>query len=319
MTAAQLSGPGAPGMSHPKLTPMMEQYLRMRAEVPENTVLFYRMGDFYELFFEDAVRVGEALDIAVTRRAKHEGQPIPMCGVPVHSSGGYIRKLLEKGIAVAVCEVLEPRDHARTAPSRGGARTRMVKRGIVSVRMAESTPTTPGPFQTALEAHQRTMAVEADAGRPVRLDERLAAFARIEQEESYNGEPPRFFRLDHEGTNYEVAAYTVSRGTLFAFHTFGETEDGLCAVPSPVNIHGCGMETRLVPPGAELETVGREVLEAFVERVRYRRRREDENVITSGAKVINQPQVPSSSTFRNAASSRALVNSSAKSASNESL
>ena len=67
------------------VTPMMAQYLEIRRETP-GALLFYRMGDFYEMFFEDAVAAAEALDIALTRRGFHLGQPIPMCGVPVHAA-----------------------------------------------------------------------------------------------------------------------------------------------------------------------------------------------------------------------------------------
>ena len=69
-----------------KLTPMMAQFLAIKEGVGPEAVLFYRMGDFYELFFDDAVRAAAALDIALTKRGKHLGEPIPMCGVPVHSS-----------------------------------------------------------------------------------------------------------------------------------------------------------------------------------------------------------------------------------------
>jgi len=69
-----------------KLTPMMAQFMGIKDEVGPEALLFYRMGDFYELFFDDAVRAAAALDIALTKRGKHLGEPIPMCGVPVHSS-----------------------------------------------------------------------------------------------------------------------------------------------------------------------------------------------------------------------------------------
>ena len=67
------------------VTPMMAQYLDIKAQYPD-ALLFYRMGDFYEMFFEDAVNAAEALDIALTKRGKHEGNDIPMCGVPVHAA-----------------------------------------------------------------------------------------------------------------------------------------------------------------------------------------------------------------------------------------
>ena len=87
-------------------TPMMAQYLGIKAEYPD-ALLFYRMGDFYEMFFDDAVAASGALDIALTRRGKHLEQDIPMCGVPVHSAEGYFLTLIRKGFRVAVCEQME--------------------------------------------------------------------------------------------------------------------------------------------------------------------------------------------------------------------
>uniref|UniRef100_UPI0025BFEA4C DNA mismatch repair protein MutS n=1 Tax=Marivivens sp. TaxID=1978374 RepID=UPI0025BFEA4C len=88
------------------VTPMMAQYLEIKAAHP-GALLFYRMGDFYEMFFEDAVAASEALDIALTKRGKHDDEDIPMCGVPVHAAEGYLLTLIRKGFRVAVCEQLE--------------------------------------------------------------------------------------------------------------------------------------------------------------------------------------------------------------------
>ncbi|WP_074039073.1 DNA mismatch repair protein MutS [Marivivens sp. JLT3646] len=85
---------------------MMAQYLEIKAAHP-GALLFYRMGDFYEMFFEDAVAASEALDIALTKRGKHDDEDIPMCGVPVHAAEGYLLTLIRKGFRVAVCEQLE--------------------------------------------------------------------------------------------------------------------------------------------------------------------------------------------------------------------
>ncbi len=84
-------------------TPMMQQYLRIKAEHP-NDIVFYRMGDFYELFFDDAKRASQILDITLTARGKANGNPIPMCGVPFHAAEGYLGKLVKQGISVAICE-----------------------------------------------------------------------------------------------------------------------------------------------------------------------------------------------------------------------
>ena len=84
-------------------TPMMQQYLRIKSEFP-HMLLFYRMGDFYELFFDDARKVSELLDITLTARGKSNGQPIPMAGVPYHAAENYLAKLVKLGESVAICE-----------------------------------------------------------------------------------------------------------------------------------------------------------------------------------------------------------------------
>jgi DNA mismatch repair protein MutS len=84
-------------------TPMMAQYLRVKAQHP-NELVFYRMGDFYELFFDDAKKASAILDITLTARGKSNGDPIPMAGIPFHSADGYLAKLVKEGISVAICE-----------------------------------------------------------------------------------------------------------------------------------------------------------------------------------------------------------------------
>lgn len=87
-------------------TPMMAQYLDIKAQYPD-ALLFYRMGDFYEMFFDDAVAAAQALDIALTKRGKHDGQDIAMCGVPHHAAEGYLLTLIRKGFRVAIAEQME--------------------------------------------------------------------------------------------------------------------------------------------------------------------------------------------------------------------
>jgi len=94
------------------MTPMMAQYHRIKAEHPDD-LLFYRMGDFYELFFEDAVKAAQALDIALTKRGKNEGEDIPMCGVPAHAVEGYLARLVRQGFRVAICEQVENPEEAK--------------------------------------------------------------------------------------------------------------------------------------------------------------------------------------------------------------
>ena len=81
----------------------MQQYLRIKAEHPD-TLVFYRMGDFYELFFDDAKKVAHILDITLTSRGHSGGSPIPMAGIPYHAAEGYIAKLLRNSESVAICE-----------------------------------------------------------------------------------------------------------------------------------------------------------------------------------------------------------------------
>jgi DNA mismatch repair protein MutS len=107
------------------VTPMMAQFLEIKSR-HRDAMLFYRMGDFYEMFFDDAVAASEALDIALTKRGKHNGDDIPMCGVPVHSAEGYLLTLIRKGFRVAVCEQLESPAEAK----KRGAKS-VVKRDVV--------------------------------------------------------------------------------------------------------------------------------------------------------------------------------------------
>ncbi|MEM7242689.1 MAG: DNA mismatch repair protein MutS [Pseudomonadota bacterium] len=104
---------------------MMAQFLEIKEEY-KDALLFYRMGDFYELFFDDAVAASAALDIALTKRGKHLGEDIPMCGVPVHSAENYLHTLIAKGFRVAVCEQLESPEEAKKRGSKS-----VVKRGVV--------------------------------------------------------------------------------------------------------------------------------------------------------------------------------------------
>jgi len=125
------------------VTPMMAQYLDIKSGCPD-ALLFYRMGDFYELFFDDAVAAAAALDIALTKRGKHLGDDIPMCGVPVHSAEAYLLTLIRKGFRVAVCEQVEDPAEARKRGSKS-----VVKREVVRL-------VTPGTLteESLLEARR---------------------------------------------------------------------------------------------------------------------------------------------------------------------
>jgi len=113
-------------MTEDTVTPMMAQYLEIKAQNP-GALLFYRMGDFYEMFFEDAVAAAEALDIALTKRGFHLGEPISMCGVPVHSAEGYLLTLIRKGFRVAIAEQLEDPAEAKKRGSKAVVRRDVVR------------------------------------------------------------------------------------------------------------------------------------------------------------------------------------------------
>lgn len=138
------------------VTPMMAQYLDLKGQYPD-ALLFYRMGDFYEMFFDDAVAAAEALDIALTKRGQHLGQDIAMCGVPVHAAEGYLLTLIRKGFRVAVCEQMEDPAEAK----KRGAKS-VVHRDVVRL-------VTPGTLteESLLEARRHNY---------------LAAFAQVRDE-----------------------------------------------------------------------------------------------------------------------------------------
>src|SRR4030088_2557761 len=108
-----------------RVTPMMEQYVEIKAANPD-CLLFYRMGDFYEMFFHDAEIASRALGIVLTKRGKHLGQDIPMCGVPVERADEYLHRLIALGHRVAVCEQMEDPAEAK---KRGGKS--VVRRDVV--------------------------------------------------------------------------------------------------------------------------------------------------------------------------------------------
>ena len=104
------------------LTPMMKQYFEVKDQYPDY-ILFYRLGDFYEMFFEDAQLVSRELELTLTGRDCGEGQRAPMCGVPFHSCEPYIGRLIEKGYKVAICEQTEDPSKTKT----------LVKREVVRI------------------------------------------------------------------------------------------------------------------------------------------------------------------------------------------
>src|ERR1700721_810539 len=107
-------------MSEPS-TPLMRQYASIKKEHP-NALLFFRLGDFYELFFDDAILAARELQITLTSRDKEKGLAVPMCGVPHHAAEGYISKLIRRGFKVAICEQMEDARLAKKLGRRGVAR-----------------------------------------------------------------------------------------------------------------------------------------------------------------------------------------------------
>src|SRR5208282_3965706 len=121
----QPSPPRSP-MIEPSASPVMVQYHEIKQANP-GCLLFFRMGDFFELFFEDAVAAAQALDIALTKRGRHDGADIPMCGVPVHTAEAYLARLIRAGFKVAICDQIEDPAEAK----RRGAK--MLRRAVVRV------------------------------------------------------------------------------------------------------------------------------------------------------------------------------------------
>src|SRR6195256_5606513 len=116
----------APSEATQRVTPLMEQYIEIKAANPD-CLLFYRMGDFYELFFDDAEIASRALGIVLTKRGKHRGQDIPMCGVPVHRADEYLHRLIAQGHRVAVCEQTENPAEARKRGSKSVVRRNVIR------------------------------------------------------------------------------------------------------------------------------------------------------------------------------------------------
>jgi DNA mismatch repair protein MutS len=103
-------------------TPLMRQYYGIKQQFPQALLLF-RLGDFYELFYDDAITAARELEITLTARSKEKGEPIPMCGVPYHASENYIARLIQKGYRVAICEQMEE----------AGAGKKLVRREVTRV------------------------------------------------------------------------------------------------------------------------------------------------------------------------------------------
>src|SRR5215831_14985921 len=158
-----------PGEDAPRATPVMEQYIEIKVANPD-CLLFYRMGDFYELFFEDAEVAASALGIVLTKRGKHLGRDIPMCGVPIHRADEYLNRLIALGHRVAVCEQLEDPAEAKKRGSKS-----VVRRDVIRV-------VTPGTLteDTLLDAKRNNYLLAIARARASIAEESRFALAWID-------------------------------------------------------------------------------------------------------------------------------------------
>src|ERR1700733_2366789 len=221
-------------------TPLMRQYHGIKQQVP-NALLLFRLGDFYELFFDDAVTAARELEITLTARNKEKGQPIPMCGVPYHASEGYIARLIQKGYRVAICDQMEE----------AGAGKKLVRREVTRI-------VTPGTAMNAgvLRSHENNYlaAVFADttrAGvahvdvstgefRATEIDAReiQAALETLNTKETLapTGSPLKFPCLKTDVDAWVFGADYAGRSLCDHFHL--------------LSLDGCGLENRPLATGA---------------------------------------------------------------------
>jgi DNA mismatch repair protein MutS len=203
----------------PNATPMMTQYLAIKRENPD-CLLFYRMGDFYELFFDDAKAAAAALDIALTKRGKHLGDDIPMCGVPVHSHESYLSRLIRRGFKVAVCEQMEDPAEAR----KRGNKT-VVKRDVVRV-------ITPGTLteDTLLDARRNNFLVAlAEAEQALGLAW-IDVSTGVFQTQPAHGKNLGALLARLDGGEVLVPETLLQRADLF--EVFGDWRDRLSPLPA---------------------------------------------------------------------------------------
>src|SRR5712691_2610529 len=125
-TRMRQPSPSHSPMNEPSASPVMVQYHEIKRANP-GCLLFFRMGDFYELFFEDAVAAAQALDIALTKRGRHEGVDIPLCGGPAHTAESYLARLIRAGFKVAMCDQIEDPAEAKRRGGKGPVRRAVVR------------------------------------------------------------------------------------------------------------------------------------------------------------------------------------------------
>lgn len=221
-------------------TPLMRQYHGIKQQVP-NALLLFRLGDFYELFFDDAVTAARELEITLTARNKEKGQPIPMCGVPYHASEGYIARLIQKGYRVAICDQMEE----------AGAGKKLVRREVTRI-------VTPGTAMNAgvLRSHENNYlaAVFADTTRAgvahvdistgefrateIDLAEVQAALETLNTKEALapTGSPLKLSCLKTDVEPWVFGPDYAARSLCDHFHL--------------LSLDGCGLENRPLATGA---------------------------------------------------------------------
>jgi DNA mismatch repair protein MutS len=231
-------------MSADASTPLMRQYHGIKQQVP-NTLLMFRLGDFYELFYEDAVTAARELEITLTARNKEKGQPIPMCGVPYHSAEGYIARLIQKGYRVAICDQME-------VPS---AATKLVKREVTRI-------VTPGTAMNAqvLRSHENNYlaAVIASNGRAgvAHVDISTGEFRATEIDaaevrtalETLNAREALFPDVSPEGVLDSLPCLKTSVDAWVFAPDYAARS--LCDHFHLLALDGCGLESRPLATGA---------------------------------------------------------------------
>ena len=253
-------------------TPMMAQFLALRAEAPGDALLFYRMGDFYELFFDDAVRAAEALDIALTKRGEHNGEPIPMCGVPAATAEAYLARLIKAGFKVAVGEQMEDPKAAKARGSKSVVK-RAITRVVTPGTLTEDTLLDPRAANRIAAAVRTPAGEEAVAWADVSTGEfaaapvaagqtgaALAALAPAELliEESRFSEASELSRAAitplpkakfDSGSGERRLKESFGVATLDAFGAFSKAETGaLGALLDYLQLSQAGAPARLAPP-----------------------------------------------------------------------
>ena len=182
-----------------RVTPMMEQYIEIKAANPDS-LLFYRMGDFYELFFDDAEVASRALGIVLTKRGKHLGRDIPMCGVPIERADEYLQRLIARGHRVAVCEQLEDPAEARKRGTKS-----VVRRDVVRL-------VTPGTLteDSLLEARSNNYLLAM-----ARARQRQQIIVALGIEQRVLGERAGRHQPHHVAAHHALVAARPGRGGIF--------------------------------------------------------------------------------------------------------